>query len=358
MRSAKKLVKGLILNDEEITQYARQIVGEDNLLGVIARRWFGESWCSDKDEGIISDTISEMYFYKLLPEQLMVIGEFAGWRRHVFDLGVQAKRGKKITTLQSHYAWLCDVEQKEKTFYSLYMPTYSPAETGFQYAAGIKYMINLGLVTFKSTQHVIGFLAAYDKWYNCRAANYNTEGLLLDIWPSWGSEATGEELQLLTLVGISRAASRLGERGVRLHSPEVLSKHIKNSWLIGWLKEYPMPSNVEEAQKRIQHSEVAKYAVKRHWKDYGLKGENPLSETEYPFKDLEASPVLAFEEAHGGENKFLLWYHNGTGWYDCVSSHPTLRDAIQASRCGWQTPHRITHVNGNGNSPEDVVWED
>jgi len=40
---------------------------------------------------------------------------------------------------------------------------------------------------------------------------------------------------------------------------------------------------------------------------------------------------------------YFVWYDNGTGYFDCASSHPDLAGALQAVRDGWRAPrHRIT----------------
>jgi hypothetical protein len=52
--------------------------------------------------------------------------------------------------------------------------------------------------------------------------------------------------------------------------------------------------------------------------------------------------------------KYLVWYNNGTGWYDCASAHPSLEDAIQAAR--KQGCSRITRVGKDGNDSDGVIW--
>lgn len=53
----------------------------------------------------------------------------------------------------------------------------------------------------------------------------------------------------------------------------------------------------------------------------------------------------------------LLWYDNGSGYFDCASSHPTLAAAIVAAEKGWQTHQRITAAGGDGNNPAAIVWD-
>lgn len=40
--------------------------------------------------------------------------------------------------------------------------------------------------------------------------------------------------------------------------------------------------------------------------------------------------------------KYYLWYDNGTGHFDCSSSHETLDAAIKAAKSGYQTEQYIT----------------
>jgi hypothetical protein len=50
---------------------------------------------------------------------------------------------------------------------------------------------------------------------------------------------------------------------------------------------------------------------------------------------------------------FYLWYDNGTGWFDCESSHDNLDEAITATEQGWQSRQHIT-TDASG---DDVVWK-
>lgn len=57
------------------------------------------------------------------------------------------------------------------------------------------------------------------------------------------------------------------------------------------------------------------------------------------------------------DDKYFLWYDNGSGWYDCASKHATLAEAIAAAGRGWQpVGQRITR--GERDVPEARVWED
>jgi len=72
-----------------------------------------------------------------------------------------------------------------------------------------------------------------------------------------------------------------------------------------------------------------------------------------------AAQLHAFEEWEGdwSRDQHLLWYDNGTGHFDCASSHPTLAAAIEVAGKGWKTHQRITRASGNGNDPADIVWD-
>ena len=52
------------------------------------------------------------------------------------------------------------------------------------------------------------------------------------------------------------------------------------------------------------------------------------------------------------EMMFYLFYDNGTGYYDCASSHNTLECAIEAANSGWQT-HQLIATDPDG---KDVIW--
>ena len=50
-------------------------------------------------------------------------------------------------------------------------------------------------------------------------------------------------------------------------------------------------------------------------------------------------------------DRYFMWYDNGTGYFDCASSHPDLAGALRAVRDGWQAPqHRITRSADVGDS--------
>lgn len=49
---------------------------------------------------------------------------------------------------------------------------------------------------------------------------------------------------------------------------------------------------------------------------------------------------------------FYLWYDNGTGYFDCASSHDTLEEAVKAAGEGPQTRQHITNDKVGFN----IVW--
>jgi len=57
-------------------------------------------------------------------------------------------------------------------------------------------------------------------------------------------------------------------------------------------------------------------------------------------------------QALANRGKFLLWYDNGTGWFDCASQHDDLDAAIRAAKSDWQeTRQYITTADEN-----EIVW--
>lgn len=56
----------------------------------------------------------------------------------------------------------------------------------------------------------------------------------------------------------------------------------------------------------------------------------------------------------------LLWYDNGTGYYDCAGEYPNLKEAKEAARKGWRTRCLAVHIGGIWNvdpTHPRVIWD-